>query len=281
MLLSQLALTAARTRIGHAPIDAVLSQAWEGTQDYFGSLLAGSLGEATSTSILGGQRRSVGELLLDAYPKSVGLVGIAVGAAALFGVGVGIAAAAARSRRVKAIVLSTTFLAISLPSFLIAIVLVLYGAEVHARSGLRLWPTFGFGWDDHLIVPAIALGARPFAQIANVTFVAVEEVLGRDYIRTARAKGLLEITILVRHALRNAIVPILGAISVGISIGLSTLPVIELLFNWQGLGYLLLLAIRRFDAATAGTLLGALAVTLAAVRMTLDGVARRFAVRAG
>lgn len=259
VVLAQLALTAARTRPAHAPLTEVAAQAWEGTQDYFLNLVAGSLGEASSTSLLGGDRRPVGEILLDAYPKSVGLIGIAVGGGGAL--------------------LAMSILAISTPSFLIAILLVLYGAELNARTGVRLWPTFGFGWDDHLIVPALALGARPFAQIANVSFVALTEVLGRDYVRTARAKGLLESTVLVRHALRNSAVPILGAISVGISIGLASLPAVEAIFEWQGIGFLLTLSIRRFDAATAGTLLGALAVTLAIVRMALDALADRLAVR--
>lgn len=279
MVLAQLALTAARTRPAHAPVTEVAAQAWEGTQDYFLNLFAGSLGEASSTSLLGGDRRPVGEILLDAYPKSVGLIGIAVGGGAALGVVVGLLAAAARTRRARGALLATSILAISTPSFLIAILLVLYGAELNARTGVRLWPTFGFGWDDHLIVPALALGARPFAQIANVSFVALTEVLARDYVRTARAKGLLESTVLVRHALRNSAVPILGAISVGISIGLASLPAVEAIFEWQGVGFLLTLSIRRFDAATAGTLLGALAVTLAIARMALDALADRLAVR--
>lgn len=279
VVLAQLALTAARTRPSHEPLGEVLAQAWEGTADYFVSLVAGSLGEATTTSILGGQRRAVGEILLDAYPKSVGLVGIAVGVAALLGIAVGVLAASARARSVKAALLATTVVAVSAPSFLIAIVLLVYGAELNARTGIRLWPTFGFGWDEHLIVPAIALGARPFAQVASVAFVATEEVLARDYIRTARAKGLYESAVLLRHALRNAAVPILGAVSVALSIGISSLPVVEALFDWRGIGYLLTLAIRRFDAATTGTLLGALALTLAFARMGLDALANRLAVR--
>ena len=78
-----------------------------------------------------------------------------------------------------------------------------------------------------------------------------------------------------RHALRNALVPILGAIAAALSIGLSTLPVVEVFFSWPGLGFSLLQAIQRFDAATAGTLLGALVVTIAIVRFALDAAAAR------
>jgi peptide/nickel transport system permease protein len=274
--LAQLALVAASTRAEHIGLDEVVRRAWEGTQDYFSSLLQGSLGEASSTSILGNRRRSMGEVLLDAYPKSMALVGLAVLLATVLGMLVGIAAAATTSRRVRGALLSVTVLAISTPSFLLAILLILLSATMVSRYGVRLWPSFGFGWDDHLILPVIVLAARPFAQIASFTYVALDETLASDYVRTARSKGLAESLILTRHALANAMVPILGAIAAALSIALSTLPVVEVFFSWPGLGFSLLQAIRRFDAATAGTLLGALAVTIAIVRFALDAIAGRF-----
>ncbi|HET7701493.1 MAG TPA: hypothetical protein VFM06_11580, partial [Candidatus Limnocylindria bacterium] len=74
-----------------------------------------------------------------------------------------------------------------------------------------------------------------------------------------------------------AAVPIIGAVAAALSIALSTLPVVEVFFSWPGIGFALLQAIRRFDGATAGTLLGALAVTIAIVRLSLDALAGRFA----
>ena len=276
VILAQLALVAASTRAEHIGIDEVVRRAWQGTQDYFGSLLQGSLGEASSTSILGGRRRSMGEVLVDAYPKSMVLVGLAVTLATVLGITVGVAAAATTSRRVRGALLSVTTLAVSTPSFLLAVLLILLSATMVSKYGIRLWPSFGFGWDDHLILPTIVLAARPFAQIANFAYVAVDETLTSDYVRTARSKGLKESVILVRHALQNAVVPILGAIAAALSIALSTLPVVEVFFSWGGLGFSLLQAIRRFDAATAGTLLGALAVTIVVVRLALDAIAARY-----
>jgi peptide/nickel transport system permease protein len=280
VVLSQVALVSARTRLERADLPTIAQQAWEGTADYFTSLATGSLGEASSTSILGGERRAMGQLLVDAYTKSMVLVLLAVGLAAAGGILVGVLAAAARRARVRAVLLTFTTLAVSVPSFLLAILLILGGAELNARYGIRLWPTFGYGLDDHLIVPVLVLAARPFAQIANFAYVATEDVLRLDYIRTARAKGLVESVILARHALGNAAVPIIGAVATGLSIALSTLPVVEVFFSWPGLGFALLQAIRRFDAATTGTLLGSLAVTIAVVRFGLDALAGRFAHRA-
>jgi ABC-type dipeptide/oligopeptide/nickel transport system permease component len=280
IVLSQVALVSARTRLERADLPTIAQQAWEGTSDYFTNLASGSLGEATSTSILGGDRRAMGQLLVDAYTKSMVLVLLAVGLAAAGGILVGILAAASRRSRVRAALLTFTTLTVSIPSFLLAILLILGGAELNARYGIRLWPTFGYGLDDHLIVPVLVLAARPFAQIANFAYVATEDVLKLDYIRTARAKGLVESVILARHALGNAAVPIIGAVATGLSIALSTLPVVEVFFSWPGLGFALLQAIRRFDAATTGTLLGSLAVTIAVVRFGLDALAGRFAHRA-
>ena len=276
VVLAQVALVAASTRAQHLPVGEVLGRSWEGTRDYFSSLLQGSLGEATSTSILGNQRRSMWDVLADAYPKSMVLVGLAVSVATGLGMLVGISAAATTSRSLRSALLSVTVVAISTPSFLLAVLLILLSATMVSKYGIRLWPSFGFGWDDHLILPVIVLAARPFAQIANITYVAMDETLGSDYVRTARSKGLRERLILFRHALGNAAVPILGAIAAALSIGLSTLPVVEVFFSWPGLGFSLLQAIRRFDAATAGTLLGALAVTIAVVRFGLDAIAARF-----
>ncbi|HEV8230499.1 MAG TPA: ABC transporter permease subunit [Candidatus Limnocylindria bacterium] len=275
VVLAQVALVAARTRFEHAPIADILLQSWEGTQDYFSSLFQGSLGEATSTSILGGQRRSMGQVLLDAYPKSMLLVGLAVLLATVFGVAVGVVAAATRNAKLRGALLGMTVGVVSLPSFLLAVLLILLSAEMVRRYNVRLWPSFGFGVDDHLILPTFVLAARPFAQIANFAFVAVDDELRADYVRTARSKGLYEQVVFTRHALRNALVPILGAIAAALSIGLSTLPVVEVFFSWPGLGFSLLQAIQRFDAATAGTLLGALVVTIAIVRFALDAVAAR------
>jgi len=280
IVLSQVALVSARTRLERADLPTIAQQAWEGTSDYFTNLASGSLGEATSTSILGGDRRAMGQLLVDAYTKSMVLVLLAVGLAGAGGILVGVLAAASRRSRVRAALLTFTTLTVSIPSFLLAILLILGGAELNARYGIRLWPTFGYGLDDHLIVPVLVLAARPFAQIANFAYVATEDVLKLDYIRTARAKGLVESVILARHALGNAAVPIIGAVATGLSIALSTLPVVEVFFSWPGLGFALLQAIRRFDAATTGTLLGSLAVTIAVVRFGLDALAGRFAHRA-
>jgi len=125
IVLSQVALVSARTRLERAEIPTIAQQAWEGTSDYFTNLATGSLGEASSTSILGGDRRAMGQLLVDAYTKSMVLVLLAVGLATAGGILVGVLAAASRRSRVRAALLTFTTLTVSIQSFLLAILLIL------------------------------------------------------------------------------------------------------------------------------------------------------------
>src|SRR3979409_644660 len=140
VVLSQVAMVSARTRLERADLPTIAGQAWEGTQDYFTSLASGSLGEATSTSILGGQRRAMGQLLLDAYTKSIVLVVLAVGLAGLVCISVGVLAAASRRARIRAVLLTLTTLTVSLPSFLLAIPPLLGRAQAHTRVALPPLP---------------------------------------------------------------------------------------------------------------------------------------------
>src|SRR5687767_4416748 len=121
IVLSQIALTAASTRFERMPVNEVIGRGLEGTRDYFIDLFSGSLGEASSTSILGGRRRAMGEVVLDAYPKSMALVVLAVGGATLIGTALGVLAAATKGRRLRGAVLGSSVLAISTPSFLLAV----------------------------------------------------------------------------------------------------------------------------------------------------------------
>jgi len=104
-------------------------------------------------------------------------------------------------------------------------------------------PPTGFGWDAHMIMPALVLAMRPLAQIIQVTYVSMSNVLTEDYIRTAQAKGLAGRTILGRHALRNILIPVLTTLGTSMRFSLASLPVVEAFFVWPGVGQALLQAI--------------------------------------
>ncbi|WP_415183348.1 ABC transporter permease [Phaeovulum sp.] len=162
---------------------------------------------------------------------------------------VGILAAARRGRASDAAVMGATQLGIAVPNFWFAMLLVLVFA-IH----WRIFPAGGFpGWSDPagafraLTLPAIALALPQAAILARVLRSALIETLGQDYIRTARAKGLSRTQALTRHALRNALIPVLTILGMQFSFLLAGAIIIENVFYIPGLGRLIFQAITQRD----------------------------------
>ncbi|MGC8873753.1 MAG: ABC transporter permease [Chloroflexia bacterium] len=172
---------------------------------------------------------------------------------------------------------------ISVPSFFIAVFLQAGVIRAYRLSaGVRILPVGGFGWDLHLVLPAIVLMARPLAQISRVTFTTLSRLLEEDFVRTARAKGVPTLLIHARHIFRNAAVPIITAVGVSLRFSLSSLPVIELLFGWPGIGFVFFqgisrqyrgtyqLGFLRSPPAVNLTILVLLGITFMLVNLTMD-----------
>jgi peptide/nickel transport system permease protein len=128
----------------------------------------------------------------------------------------------------------------------------------------------GFGWDNHILLPALVLAARPVAQIARVTYITISEVLSKDYVRTARSKGLAPRRVMMRHVWRNAAIPIITTIGLSLRFSLSSLPVVEYFFGWPGAGFALLKAIAQQDDNLTVALLLALGVLFILINLVLD-----------
>ncbi len=130
----------------------------------------------------------------------------------------------------------------SAPTFFIGILLIL-------TFSLRfdMFPTSGRGGLDHLVLPAITLAAYAMASIARLTRSAMLEVIRKDYIRTARAKGLAETLILVRHALKNAAIPVVTIMGIQLGALLGGAVVTETVFSWPGIGRLAIQSIYNRD----------------------------------
>jgi ABC-type dipeptide/oligopeptide/nickel transport system permease component len=128
----------------------------------------------------------------------------------------------------------------------------------------------GFGWDAHVILPALVLGARPLAQLARVTCISMSEAAHQDYVRTAWAKGLPARQIWGNHVLPNASVSILTALGISVRFSLGSLPVVEYFFGWPGLGATLLTAIRLRQTTLVITLALALGLTFMFVNLLLE-----------
>jgi peptide/nickel transport system permease protein len=214
--------------------------------DYLGGLVRGDLGEMLSP------HRSVeGTPIIDelgrALPKSLGLLAAAVALAALAGLLLGIWTALRRDNPFSRAILFASVLGISTPSFFAAMLLIWFTVWLYRAAGQRLFPISGFGWDDHLILPALVLAIRPAAAIARLSHNTFAEILDSDYIRTALAKGLQPRVVLVRHMLRNAGVPLLTMLAVSLRYSLAVLPIVEYIFSWPGVGQVLLTAIHTQD----------------------------------
>ncbi len=184
-------------------------------------------------------------LVLDTLLTSAGLLFISLGLALLVGITLGIIAAVSRRKAFSALIVLLSTLGISTPSFFLGMLLWVANIQVHRTFNITVLPSGGFGWDAHLIMPVFVLAMRPLAQIAQVTYVSLKDILLQDFIRTAYSKGLRSVAVNIRHAMSNALIPILTTLGASLRFSLASLPVVELFFNWPGVGLTLLQAIDK------------------------------------
>jgi oligopeptide transport system permease protein len=172
---------------------------------------------------------TVNDVIRQALPVSVTLGSSALLVAVLVGVGVGTLSAVKRGGMLDWSSLSITLIGISLPSFVTAAILLMGAASVKL-------PTGGWGGISNLVLPSIALALAPMAYITRLTRVSMLDVLGTDYVRTGRAKGLSRAIVIWKHCLRNAFLPVLSYLGPAAAATLTGSFVIEKVFNIPGLG---------------------------------------------
>ena len=170
-------------------------------------------------------RRTVPTLLLTAAAMALAL---------LVAVPVGILSAQRRGGALDVIASLIALVGAAAPSYDLA-----FGLIILFAVKLSWLPALGYGSVDQVILPAFALSLAPMAQLMRLIRASMLEVMGQDYIRTARAKGLSEQTVVIWHALRNALLPAIGATGVNLSYLLSGAVIIETIFTWPGLGQLM------------------------------------------
>ena len=250
----------------------VTKLAWEDTKEFFSGLISGDLG----TFQRQGGTFEVIEVMQDMYIKSMGLMGVALAAAAALGFLVGGFIALTRHRHLIAPLLTLTILGVSIPSFFGGFILqrtVAYYKDDY--EFLRKLTLVGFDWDfRHMFLPVLVLSARPLAYITRSAFISLEHVMKEDFIRTAYAKGLRERWIVLDHAFRNIAVPVLTTLGVSLRFSLSSLPVVEFLFNWPGIGLGLITAINNRNQILVVALAFALGITIQLVNFLLDIIYR-------
>ncbi len=171
----------------------------------------------------------------------------------------GIIAAINRGGPIDRLVMTMSFVGVSAPQFLVAL-LLLY---VFALT-LGWFPMSGFGTPSHVVLPAVTLGVLGAGWYARMVRSAMIDVLNQDYVRTARAKGISERKVILRHALPNALLPILAMIGIDIGQFMSGVVVVEAVYGWPGIGQLVWQAIQQVDIPIimGVTLVSAFAIVL-------------------
>ncbi|OWP65180.1 ABC transporter permease [Hymenobacter amundsenii] len=200
--------------------------------------------------------KEVLSILLDHFTGTLWLALAAMLLATVVGIGLGIVAALKAHTWLDRTLVSTSILGISVPSFVAGIlVAITFGFYWSRYTGLnltgQLYETDPFTGRHlvlkNLLLPALALGVRPLAIIVQLTRSSMLDVLSQDYIRTARAKGLSGYRVVVGHALKNALNPVVTAVSGWLASLMAGAFFIEYIFNWKGLGTVTLRAVENLD----------------------------------
>ncbi|MDT8439818.1 MAG: ABC transporter permease [Wenzhouxiangellaceae bacterium] len=211
---------------------------------WIGDVLSGDLG----TSVF--SNRPVTTLIAQRLEPTVALTLAALVIAVALAVPLGVLAAWQAGKRIDRIVMGLAVLGFSVPVFVLGYLLIMLfsvGLEWLPVQGYRPIARGVGPFLTHLILPALSLGLVNAALIARITRATMIDVLGQDYIRTARAKGLSTSAVLLRHGLRNAAVPIVTIIGISFALLISGVVVTETVFNIPGLGRLTVDAILRRD----------------------------------
>jgi peptide/nickel transport system permease protein len=226
---------------------------------YWRGVLHGDLGRSIRLN------DSVTHLVLARYPFTVELTAAALFLALLLAIPAGISAALHRGRARDHILSVVSLLGLSFPSFALGPILILL---VSIKLG---WlPVSGAGDFSHLILPAVTMGGALAAILTRMVRTSMLEELGQDYIRTARAKGLPERTVVYKHALRNAMIPVLTLIGLQFGALLAGAIVTETIFSWPGIGRLTVSAISNRDYPLLQGCILAVGLTYVLVNLATD-----------
>lgn len=183
-------------------------------------------------------------LVLQRIPATLRLIVFTLFWALFFAIPIGIISAIKRNSFFDVLGMTFTFLGQSIPSFWLGIMMIMI-IGVH----FRLLPISGYGGGDvaHIIMPAVTLGAFEMASFARITRSSMLEVLSMDYVQTARAKGLTEIIVIVKHTLRNALIPIITIMGLHVALLMGGAVITEQIFAYPGVGWLAVQSIYNRD----------------------------------
>lgn len=226
---------------------------------YMGKAFQGNFGKSMRTRL-----PVTTEIGLRLMP-TVKLAVVSMLVAILIGISAGTISAVRRNTWADYTAMIAALIGVSVPSFWLALMMMYLFAVVWG-----ILPTFGYGTWKHYVMPAITLGVGAAASIARFTRAAMLEVLGQDFIRTARSKGLAEVRVNIKHGLKNAMIPVVTITGLQFGFLLGGTVVIESVFQWPGLGSLLVNAVDGRDYPVIQTLMLLFAVQFVMINLMVD-----------
>lgn len=226
---------------------------------YITNLLKGELGRSYRTN------RPVIDEIKERWPATLQLSITSLLVAVIIGVPAGVFAATRRGTWADTLSMIMAFIGVSMPSFWLGLVLILLFSVK-----LKLLPFFGREGLLSYVLPSLTLGLGVAANIARLTRASMLEVLGQDYVRTARGKGLMESKVIYVHALRNAAVPIVTIIGLQLGVLLGGQVVTETVFSWPGIGRMIVDALLNRDLLLVQGGILILAFTFAMTNLLTD-----------
>jgi len=246
---------------------------------YFAGLLQGDMGRSIF------QNQSVSEIVVSRLGATVELAIAALIVAVVIGVSLGVVAAMKQGTLVDTLCMLLAQLGVSMPVYWLGILLMLAfavqlgwlpaigrGEPVVSAIGAALTGSPGVLLDSlsHLLLPAVALGVNSAAIISRLVRTSMVEVLQEDYVRTAYSKGLRRSRVMIRHALRNALLPVISVIGLRFGILLGGAVLTESIFGWPGLGQLTIAAISQRDLPLIQGVVLTYALMFALVNLIVD-----------
>ncbi|MDQ6670556.1 MAG: ABC transporter permease [Chloroflexota bacterium] len=203
---------------------------------YVGNVLRGDLGMSITT------QRPVATEIATRYPNTVVLTLVSLVLAVVIGLGAGVVAAVFKDSLADTISMVAALAGLSMPGFWLGLLLIyLFAVNLH------WFPVLGSMTPQGIVLPSLTLGLIAAAVLARIIRSSMLEVLREDYVRTARAKGVAEWLVILRHAFRNALVPIVTIIGLQIGALLSGAFIVEFVFAWHGVGELAIQALQKRD----------------------------------
>jgi peptide/nickel transport system permease protein len=221
------------------------------------------------------QQLPVADLVKEKFRNTAILGVVSLGVAIVVGLALGFVAALKRGSFIDRVVIVVASSGIAIPSFFLALLLsYVFGTRLGWLPSSGMYDLQGGGGlldlGRHLILPAIALAAAPIAVVARMTRSSTLEVTSADFVRTARAKGLAERAVTMRHIARNALIPIIHLLGLQAGILLSATALVEVVFSWPGIGSLMVDSILTRDLPVTQGCVLAIAAVYALVSVVAD-----------